>query len=60
MKNKKCPVCYGTGYLDKRPKFVDEIFRLKEEGLNYQQIAKAIGFSSPNTVFYHIKKWKKI
>ena len=55
---KKCPVCYGTGFLNKRPSFIDELFRLKKEGLSFAQISRVLGFASPNTSFYHYKRWK--
>ena len=55
---KKCPVCFGTGYLNKPPAWVDEVIRLRREGLTFRQIANALGWKSSNTAFYHYTKWK--
>ena len=40
------------------PACVDEVIRLRREGLTFKQIAQALGWGSPNTAFYYYKKWE--
>jgi hypothetical protein len=57
--NKLCPVCGGSGYLNKPPLWVDEVVRLRREGLTFKQIDQALGWKSSNTAFYHYKRWEE-
>lgn len=53
----KCPVCNGVGFIYEPSLYIREIIRLRELGLTYRQIGKALGIT-PNTAHYHYKRWK--
>ena len=56
---KICPTCHGRGVLGlKSDPMVKIIHTLRKKGLSIRRIARAVGFKSPNTIIYYLKKTK--
>lgn len=61
----ECPVCHGAGYLaesagtkrNERVQFMKGVInKLKVEGYTVREIMVMLGYRSPNTVQYYLRK----